>query len=53
VTSLTKEASNAEFGSQKFKAKPVHLKLLAYYNGKEKAIGVVTFDLSTFTQNLG
>jgi len=46
TTSLIKEQSQIDQLSQKFKAKPVHLKLLAYYNGKEKAIGIATFDLA-------
>lgn len=48
VTSLVKEQSSVDYNSLKYKAKPVHLKLLAYYNGKEKAIGVATFDLASF-----
>lgn len=48
MTSLIKEQSQLENLSSKYKAKPVHLKLLAYYNGKEKAIGIATFDLAHF-----
>ncbi len=29
--------------------KLVHLKLFANYNGKDKAIGVISFDLASYT----
>ena len=48
-TSLIKDTSNKE--SNKYNSFNVHLRLLAYYNNKEKAIGIVSFDLASYVNN--
>jgi hypothetical protein len=50
VTTLNKIAdSNVNSNGPIYAHKLVHLKLFANYNGKDKAIGVISFDLALYT----
>ena len=46
ITSLTKEKSAKEFSH--YQSKQVFVKLVAFYNNKDKAIGIANIDLASY-----
>ena len=52
VTCLNRTQNNTyDSHSQNYQSKPIQLRLLAFYNSKEKAIGICSIDLSAFVGN--